>query len=1115
MSAYNLTVSPASVSVSLSRTGGQGTKGDSITSAYIDGSGDFHVVISNAANEVVSDTNLGGSTIIAQATAAAATATAALASTEQALDEFDDRWLGVKATAPTVDNDGDAIVNGAIYFDSTTSQLGVWNGSSFEYPVAEASTFATNAQTSATNAYNSAIAAATSETAAETAETNAAGSALDAFNYSQTAGTNVTESAQYAANSLASATNSANSAAAAAISADEASHSADQAALSASSAVTSADTATAQATLANTKAAAALNSAIAAATSETAAELAETNAAGSALDAFNYASTGSASATNSQASAEQSALSAAAAAASATTAGTKATQASTSATNAAASEVNTAADAVATAADRTAVASDLLSVQNIFDSFDDRYLGAKATDPTVDNDGNALLSGSLYWDTTNSTLKFYNGATWEAPSASAATSATNAATSETNAATSETNAATSAASALASQSAASTSETNAATSETNAAASEASATASASAASTSETNAAASEVAAANSETAAAASQASASTSATNAAASQAAASTSATNAATSETNAAASEAAASTAATSATSSYDQFDDRYLGSKASDPTVDNDGDAILTGAIYFDSTNNVVKVYNGTDWQNASSSIEGIKTDFLYTAILNQTLFVGNDDNTNTLVIDKAGLVSVFMNGIRLVQGTDYTVNVGANSITLAAGAAAGDTIEIQVFGNFTGQSGAEVAITGGSITGLSQLGVSGDIAVTGTVDGVDIAAFKSSFDTLNLDGDYVNLSGDTMTGNLDVQGTITSDGLTVDKDGESTLKLKSTGGSTTTGHVLGKIEFESSDTSRPAVKSTIKAVVADSFGRDSELYFTTSDSASDDLTRLKIGNTGDISFYEDTGTTAKFFWDAADERLGIGTSSPSELISVEGVVGVNADAPYLALSAGRPTDRYSAIGLNRGGTSNQVGLSFYTTNNLDTPTEKMRIDSSGNLLVGVASLTGASGPRDTSTTAGLGVGLNYYGGVYAAGYQASPFVSNRISNDGELFTFKKDGSPVGSIQSRAGVVSTIVLDPRSGGGGLTGGGAALYPTDNAGAPSNGDLTLGDASSRFKDLHLSGTVNIANWDIKDDGSGNLMFSVSGVNKMRLNADGSLDVAGDINANATL
>lgn len=64
-----------------------------------------------------------------------------------------------------------------------------------------------------------------------------------------------------------------------------------------------------------------------------------------------------------------------------------------------------------------------------------------------------------------------------------------------------------------------------------------------------------------------------------------------------------ASNAAASAASAAAT--YDSFDDRYLGSKASAPTLDNDGNALLTGAIYWDTTSNQLFVYGGTSWKPA------------------------------------------------------------------------------------------------------------------------------------------------------------------------------------------------------------------------------------------------------------------------------------------------------------------------------------------------------------------------------------------------------------------------------------------------------------------------------------------------------------------------------
>jgi hypothetical protein len=97
--------------------------------------------------------------------------------------------------------------------------------------------------------------------------------------------------------------------------------------------------------------------------------------------------------------------------------------------------------------------------------------------------------------------------------------------------------------------------------------------------------------------------------SATSAATSAAAAATSASNAATSASNAASSvtasassASASASSAAAAASTYDDFDDRYLGDKSSDPTVDNDGNALLTGALYFNTTSDAMKVYTGSSW---------------------------------------------------------------------------------------------------------------------------------------------------------------------------------------------------------------------------------------------------------------------------------------------------------------------------------------------------------------------------------------------------------------------------------------------------------------------------------------------------------------------------------
>lgn len=110
---------------------------------------------------------------------------------------------------------------------------------------------------------------------------------------------------------------------------------------------------------------------------------------------------------------------------------------------------------------------------------------------------------------------------------------------------------------------------------------------------------------AASSATAAAGSATSAATSASDSSTSaiaSASSATSATNSATSATN----------SATAAAASYDSFDDRYLGAKSSDPSTDNDGDALVVGALYFNTTTNIMMTYTGSAWQSIATGGAGL-----------------------------------------------------------------------------------------------------------------------------------------------------------------------------------------------------------------------------------------------------------------------------------------------------------------------------------------------------------------------------------------------------------------------------------------------------------------------------------------------------------------------
>jgi hypothetical protein len=123
-------------------------------------------------------------------------------------------------------------------------------------------------------------------------------------------------------------------------------------------------------------------------------------------DAANQASVATAKAAEATTSAN-------AAASSATSADNSATASSTSASNSATSATASASSATASASSATAAASSATAAAASFDSFDDRYLGAKSSAPTTDNDGNALAEGAMYYDTGDDIIYVWNGTTWQ------------------------------------------------------------------------------------------------------------------------------------------------------------------------------------------------------------------------------------------------------------------------------------------------------------------------------------------------------------------------------------------------------------------------------------------------------------------------------------------------------------------------------------------------------------------------------------------------------------------------------------------------------------------------------------------------------------------------------
>ena len=492
--------------------------------------------------------------------------------------------------------------------------------------------------------------------------------------------------------------------------------------------------------------------------------------------------------------------------------------------------------------------------------------------------------------------------------------------------------------------------------------------------------------------------------------------------------NASANAASALASKNAAEAALDEFTDIYLGAKTSDPTTDNDGNALTAGDQYFNTTLNVLKIYNGSAWQAAAIDTLG------FVEVTGDTMTGDLSFGDNDKAIFGAGSdLQIYHDG-----SASYIDDAGSGRLNIRS-----NDLRIE---KYTGETIAKFIADG----------------------------------AVELNYNDVKKLATTSTG-VDITGTLTSDGLTVDGSGVEVISVNSTQNG-------AQINFDSASTS-------VDWSIGVSNSADGDFLIYQSGSGSGDinlytggLKRQEINRNGDISFYEDTGTTPKFFWDASAEALTIGDAATQAPLSVE----TNSSGFAISIEENAGAETWQ-IGVDVDG-----DLNFY---NSTLPTPQFTVSDSGNVGIGTGSPSETLHLRSTLGGENGAILIEAFAPNIKFNDLSSPVSDYQILVNNS-FNIKRDAAGDGTFEA-----TDLTIDSSGNVGIGTSSPSRLLSIDS-GATSNGRIhftntaTGSGTSNGFFVGQDSADGKVSLWNLENE---YMRFATNNTERMRIDSSGNIGI----------